>query len=360
MEINPFSATLPNLEKISHPDVFFQSVKEQYSPQVRQDFFVAKEVPALYIQQIERPTHTCLGIIATVPIQAYQQGQIKGHEETLERKGQIQVRLLRERQAMVKPVLLTYNNITAIQTWMEEQIAAADPVQTVFFEQDQAYYRLWEVQSSAKIREIQALFSQEVGRAYIADGHHRMLSTTDVSLQLDAVLCSFFPENQVLIRDFNRQVFLPEDFDQEIFLEQLKSVAKVEALPGGQKPGAKHTLSLFLADQWYAIQWKMELLSGLNGDLPLLDADILNEVVLQPLLKVEDLRKTDRIKYIDGQSEIPALERMLRASSNSLLFCLFPIDWTEMVQWANEDQTLPPKSTWFEPRMKNGLVVKDL
>lgn len=360
MEINPFSATLPNLEKISHPDEFFESVKELYSPQVRRDFFEEQKAPALYIQQIERPTNTYLGIIASVPIRAYQAGQIKGHEETLEQKGQIQVKLLGERQAMVKPVLLTYNNITAINTWMQEQIADADPIQTVFFEQDQAYYRLWELRSSDKIREVQALFSQEVERAYIADGHHRMLSSTDPSLQLDAVLCSFFPADQVLIRDFNRQVFLEENFDDQAFLQQLRSVAQVELLSKGQKPEAKHTLSLFLAGQWYSIRWKMELLTRRSGDLPLLDADILNEAVLQPLLKVADLRKTDRLRYIDGQSEVPELEQILRASSNSLLFCLFPIDWAEMVQWADRDQTLPPKSTWFEPRMKNGLVVKDL
>lgn len=360
MEINPFSATLPNLKKITHPDAFFQSVKEQYSPQVRQDFFEEKEAPALYIQLIERPTHSYLGIIATVPIRAYREGQIKGHEETLERKGQIQVRLLGERQAMVKPVLLTYNNVTAIESWMKQQIAEANPIQTVFFEQDQAYYRLWEIRSSTKISEVQALFNQEVERAYIADGHHRMLSTADASLQLETVLCSFFPEDQVLIRDFNRQVFLEEDFDEQAFLQQLQALAKVEQLPVGQKPETKHTLSLLLAGQWYTVQWKTELLTGRGGDLPLLDADILNEVVLQPLLKVQDLRKTDRIKYIDGQSEVSDLEQVLRASSNSLLFCLFPINWSEMVQWADQDKTLPPKSTWFEPRMKNGLVVKDL
>lgn len=360
MEINPFPATLPNLKKISDPDAFFQSVKEQYSPQLRKDFFEAKEAPALYIQQIEGPTHTYLGIIATVPIQTYREGLIKGHEETLERKGQIQVKLLGERQAMVKPVLLTYNSATAIQTWMEEQITAADPIQTVFFEQDQAHYRLWEVQSSDTIRAVQALFRQEVQRAYIADGHHRMLSTTDPGLQLNAVLCSFFPADQVLIRDFNRQVFVEEDFDVQTFLQQLQTVAQVLPLPVGQKPAAKHTLSLFLAGQWYTMQWRMEVLTKRSGGLPLLDADLLNEEVLQPLLKVEDLRKTNRIKYIDGQSGVRELEQILRAHSDSLLFCLYPIDWYEMVQWADRGQTLPPKSTWFEPRMKNGLVLQDL
>ncbi|MBX2871795.1 MAG: DUF1015 family protein [Saprospiraceae bacterium] len=360
MEINPFSATLPNLKKISHPDTFFQSVKEKYSPQVRQDFFKSVETPALYIQQIERSAHTYQGIITTVPIQAYMTGQIKGHEETLERKGQIQVKLLRERQAMVKPVLLTYNNVAAIKNWMEDQIAKSDPIQTVFFEEDQANYRLWEVQAPESIKKVQALFKQEVDRAYIADGHHRMLSTTDQQLGLDAVLCSFFPKDQVLIRDFNRQVFFDNGFDTLDFLDQLKKLTELEPMQEGGKPQTKHTLSLYMAGQWYAIRWKRKLLERHKSGLPLLDADILNESVLQPLLQVQDLRKTDRIKYVDGQSEVPELERLLRDTPNSLLFCLFPIDWTEMVQWADQGQTLPPKSTWFEPRMKNGLVVKDL
>lgn len=360
MEINPFSATLPNLQKISHPDHFFQSVKEKYSPAVRRNFFRSSPAPAFYIQQIERPDHTYLGIIATVPIDAYREGEIKGHEETLERKGQIQVRLLGERQAMVKPVLLTYKNVAAIETWMKIQIANSVPIQTVFFEQDQAYYRLWEVTSPASIAEVQKLFRKEVDQAYIADGHHRMLSTTDQSLQLEAVLCSFFPQDQVLIRDFNRQIFFEEDFNTQEFLHKLRTIAQINPLDFGRKPEGKHNLTLFLAGQWYTLRWKEELLASMDNSLPLLDADILNERVIQPLLKVEDLRKTDRIKYIDGQSEVPALEEALNDAPNSLLFCLFPINWYEMVQWANQGQTLPPKSTWFEPRMKNGLVVKDL
>ncbi len=360
MEINPFSATLPNLKKISHPDLFFQSVKEKYSPAVRQNFFRSASSPALYIQQIERPAHTYLGIIATVPVDAYRKGEIKGHEETLERKGQIQLKLLAERQAMVKPVLLTYKNVAAIESWMQEQIAESTPIQTVFFEQDQAHYRLWEVRSPASVLEVQELFRREVKRAYIADGHHRMLSTTDQHLQLDAVLCSFFPQDQVLIRDFNRQIFLAEDFNADDFLLQLQTVAYLEPLPVGQKPHSKHNLTLFLQGRWYRMWWKNVQLLDSNRMLPMLDAAILNETVLQPLLRVEDLRKTDRIRYIDGQSEIQALEELLQKTPNSLLFCLFPIDWWEMVQWADQDHTLPPKSTWFEPRMKNGLVVKDL
>lgn len=359
MEINPFSATLPNLEKITHPDDFFQSVKEQYSSQVRNGYFYHSGGPAFYIQQIESPSHSYLGIIATVPIQAYRKGLIKGHEETLEHKGRIQVELLRERQAMVKPVLLTYSRVDAIEDWMRQQITELKPIQSVFFEQDQANYRLWEVLDTARLQEIQLLFQQEVHKAYIADGHHRMLCATADDLQLSSVFCSFYPQDQVLIRDFNRQVFVPPDFDAPHFLQKLKSVAHLRPLYHGAKPIAKHQVSLYIKNQWYTLRWRDQIVEQ-NNDLPLLDAAILNQDVLQSLLGVEDLRKTDKVKYIDGQKGISDLEALLQKNENSLLFCLYPVDWSEMVQWADQGRTLPPKSTWFEPRMKNGLVVQDL
>jgi len=359
MEINPFPATLPNLEKITRPDDFFKSVKEQYSSQVRNGYFSVSDSPAFYIQQIEGPQHNYLGIIATVPIQAYRKGLIKGHEETLEHKGRIQVELLRERQAMVKPVLLTYSRVDAIEAWMQHQITQLAPIQNVFFEQDQANYRLWEVKDSAKLQEIQLLFQQEVHKAYIADGHHRMLCATADDLQLASVFCSFYPQDQVLIRDFNRLIFVPPDFDAPHFLQKLKSVAHLRPLPQGAKPNAKHNVSLYIRSQWYALRWRDQVLEQKN-DLPLLDASILNREVLQSLLGVEDLRKTDKVRYMDGQKEITDLEVLLQKNENSLLFCLYPVNWSEMVQWADQGRTLPPKSTWFEPRMKNGLVVQDL
>lgn len=360
MEINPFSATLPKLDTITSPDDFFQSVKEQYLPLSKDGFFYSTHLPSLYVQQITSPKHDYLGIIASVPVEAFRRGQIKGHEETLEHKGRIQVDLLRERQAMVKPVLLTYNKVEAIQNWMLRQIDGVAPLQHVFFEQDQAHYKLWAVQDQLELRTIQSLFREEVARSYIADGHHRMLCATAEDLALRAVLCAFYPEDQVLIRDFNRQVFYPENFEMADFLGQLRQVADLTARERGAKPQRKHELSLYLNQQWYGVRWKASLLQGRESPLPLLDSALLNDLVLKPLLGVDDLRKTDKVKYIDGQSNISQLEQALRQDTNSLLFCLYPVSWSEMVQWADQGRPLPPKSTWFEPRMKNGLVVKEL
>lgn len=360
MEINPFSAILPNLEKITYPDDFFQSAKEKYLSLAQNGFFYPSPSPAVYLQQISSAKHSYLGIIASVPTQAYHEGYIKGHEETLEEKGRIQLALLQDRQAMVKPVLLTYHKVAAIQQWVQDQITFLTPLQAIFFEQDQAYYKLWEVRDGEAIRTIQHLFREEVNCTYIADGHHRMLCATAEDLQVRSVLCSFYPRDQVLIRDFNRQLFFSEDFDTTQFLQCLRKVADLTLLTSGRKPGSKNELSLYLNQQWYSLRWKDQIMQKRADNLPLLDASILNEVVLRPLLGVDDLRKSDKVQYIGGQNDIHQLEALIKEKPNSLLFCLFPVDWSEMVQWANRGHVLPPKSTWFEPRMKNGLVVQEL
>ena len=359
MEINAFSAILPNMEQIPHPNAFFQTVKEQYPQHLKEGFFLPARSPALYIQRIKTNTNTYTGFIASVSLKAYLSGEIKGHEETLARKSRIQAKLLEERQAIIKPVLVTYPNVSTIDTLVQTQWQAKAPIQEIYFEEDETQYQLWEVTDVEILQAFKALFEQYVPSVYIADGHHRILSASSPGLGLEYVACAFYPYSEVMIRDFNRLVTSPQ-LSNDRMLKTLESVGTVQPLISGRKPKQKHELTFFFEQQWYSLKWKG--LSDLMKDasLPLLDTQLLDQYILRDLLGIVDVRIANNITYIDGLESIAAIEDQTRNGMNNIAFCLYPVDREEMATWADAGKTLPPKSTWFEPRMKNGIVVQGI
>ncbi len=359
MDINAFSAILPNIEQIPHPNAFFQTVKEQYPQHLKEGFFLPARSPALYIQRIKTNANTYTGFLASVPLKAYLAGEIKGHEDTLTRKARIQAELLAERQAIIKPVLVTYPNVSTIDTLVQTQWQAKAPIQEIYFKEDGTQYQLWEVTDVEVIQAFEALFEQYVPSVYIADGHHRILSASSPGLGLERVVCAFYPYSEVMIRDFNRLLTSPQLADDQI-LKALQRVATVQPLVSGRKPKQKHELTFFFQQQWYSLKWK-----GLNTlleskTLPLLDTQLLDKYILQDLLGIEDVRRASNITYIDGLQPTEEIEVQARSQLNSIAFCLYPVDREEMATWADAGKTLPPKSTWFEPRMKNGVIVQGI
>lgn len=360
MEINAFSAILPNLEQIPQPDAFFKTVKEQYPQHLQEGFFLPARSPSFYIQRIKTSTNTYTGFIAAVSLQAYLKGEIKGHEETLTRKAQIQTELLEERQALIKPVLVTYPNVSTIDTLVQTQWQAKAPIQEVYFEADETQYQLWEINDGEILAAFKTLFEQHVQSVYIADGHHRILSASTPGLGLEQVVCAFYPYSEVMIRDFNRLVTSSHPLSDHL-LKALKNIGTLQLLAAGRKPKQKHELTFYYQQQWYSLKWKdvPELIK--KTALPLLDTQLLDEYVLRDLLGIKDVRTARNVTYIDGLESIAAIEKQTESQlHNGIAFCLYPVDREEMALWADAGKTLPPKSTWFEPRMKNGIVVQGI
>lgn len=360
MDINAFSAILPNIEQIPQPDAFFQTVKEQYPQHLQEGFFLPARSPSFFIQRIKTRTNTYTGFIAAVSLQAYLNGEIKGHEETLTRKAQIQTELLKERQALIKPVLVTYPNVSAIDTLVQTQWQAKAPIQEVYFEADETQYQLWEINDDQILAAFKTLFEEQVQSVYIADGHHRILSASSSGLGLEQVVCAFYPYSEVMIRDFNRLLTSALPLN-DYLLKALKKMASIQLLPAGRKPKQKHELTFYYQQQWYSLKWKNLQQLMKNWTLPLLDTQLLDEYILRELLGIKDVRTARNITYIDGLQSIADIEKQVKSQvHSSIVFCLYPVDREEMALWADAGKTLPPKSTWFEPRMKNGIVVQEI
>jgi len=366
MHIRPFRATCPKLEFINSTDSFFNSVKEEYLTYQQSGLFSRREAAAIFVYQIRSRQRQYTGIIACADIEDYLYGRILKHEHTLADQEQKQLQLLMHWQAAVKPVLVTYAAVPAIDDWVEEQIAGREPFLQVYFEQEQQVHALWEVAQAERIQDIRALFADRIRHAYIADGHHRTTSTALLYERTNApgqrnpytnLLCAFFPATDLDIHDFNRIVEGSADLSPSLFMARLAQLFHIEILKGPRRPGNKFEVLMFVNQEWYYLRWKPEVLAAYGHEPVVLDSHLLNELVLRDILGIEDVRTDRRVEYVEGPLGLEAVWRRAAEQDFRVGFCLFPVALTEMIALADQDRMLPPKSTWFEPRMKNGLIV---
>lgn len=362
MHISPFQALYPDPLKLTEKTDLFDTAKERYNDFEQAGLFLPTAQPGFFLYRILTPKRHYLGLLACTDINDYLCGDIKKHENTMPEEEQKQMLLTLERRAAVKPVLLVYPDAPQIDTWIAQYIQEKDYFLEIHFQNDRQTHQLWAVQEEASIQQLQQLFTKNVPHAYIADGHHRMAAmgllaqTTDEPTreQYRYVYCAFFPSIELDILAFNRMVEVPAGFD----LTQLSDLFDIQPLPVPAAPTRPHDMTLCTSQGWYKLQWKEQFLQRFDNELVVLDTMLLNEKVLQPLLGVEDIRHDRRVEYLDATKSLEIIDRKIQENPNKIAFCLYPVVFDDLMTLVEADQVLPPKSTWFEPRMKNGLLVK--
>ena len=368
MRIKPFQAVYPNFDYITSADSFFDTVKVQYPEYKKSGFFNKTAQEAIYIYQIKTDKRVYTGLVACSDIQDFNEGNIKKHENTLSQKEQQQMHLMLSRNATVKPVLLTYPNVDKIKNLIHQTIKKNKPFYTTIMELKQQQHTFWEVSDGALIQKFQKLFEKHVPRAYIADGHHRTSTTALMSERMknnsdgknyDLLLSAFFAVDELEIYDYNRVVDGLNECSMTTFMAKISQVFNVEILAEARKPNKKYEVVMFLNREWFVLTWKQEVLDEYEKESVLLDASLLNEKVMKGILGIEDVRTDTRIKYIEGPKGLEALKERSIRNDSRVAFALYPVELTDLLQIADEGKTMPPKSTWFEPRMKNGLVVHE-
>ncbi len=363
MHIRPFRGVFPREHAVKLEDSFFLSVKEQYAEFAKAGMFEQASNEAFYIYQIRTKARNYTGLVACAKVEDYFDGNILKHEKTLEAKEKVQLALLLRRQACVKPVLLTYPTVDAIQQWMEAFMAAEQPFYEHDFEGGQETHHLWEVSNWSDIKALSVLFEDQVPKTYIADGHHRLSTVAHMYEKqgghtFEQLLCAFFPSSELVILDFNRVVEVPDHISSTLLMARLSEVFDIKPLKRATRPRRKHDIVMQLKKEWYCLTWKSTTLDRYADEKVLLDAALLNKIVLNEILEIEDVRTDQRISYVEGPKGLRGLQKATKNCKRGVGFCLYPISFEEMALLADQDKMLPPKSTWFEPRMKNGLVVQ--
>lgn len=362
MQISPFKASFPAWEKLTSTQDYFSSVKEKYADLSGKGLFRRSDQPACYIYQIRTPSRYHTALIACTDIRDYLQGDIRKHEHTLAPKERKQVDLLQQRSAAVKPVTLAYPDVEPINLILREYSTRIEPDFSI--RDGEQTHLIWAVEEKIGIQKLQSLFREKVPCAYIADGHHRSAATARRFLdsgedeRFGQLLCAFFPASELEIHDFNRVVKHLGDQSHASFIARLSEVLHIRPLGQARKPRKKFYMLLYLGQEWFELAWKEEVLRAYLHQKVVLDAQLLNRYVLKDILGIENVRHDPRLSYIEGPSGLDALRQKVdKDPARRVAFGLYPVQLEEMFTVADSREELPPKSTWFEPRMKNGLIV---
>lgn len=369
MKLIPFKAIYPNLDLIASSDSFFGTVKHQFVEYKKSGFFKKSDAESIFVYKLQTRFSEHHGIVACTDIADILNGKVLKHENTLAPKEQQMMNLVLQNHAMVKPVLLAHDHVDELESLLKKIIKNKRVFFEVRFNETGEKHSIWELKDGPEAREITRLFKKKVKRGYIADGHHRVktaliLHETDnknemMDTRIKSVLSLYFSWNNLKIFDYNRCVEIFQTVSPLQFLVELSHVCKVKKIKAGRKPKSKHEMTMLIYGEWYRLKWKKKILKRHSDHPVLFDTFLLNEYVLKNIVGIEDVRDDFRVKYSDGVTGITGLQEMVSKSENRVGFCMYPISSADLKEIADLGLTLPPKSTWFEPRVKNGLLVKE-
>ena len=321
--------------------------------------------PSFYIYQISMYQHTQTGIIAAVSVQEYNEGLIKRHEFTRPEKENNRTRHFEITNANTGPVLLTFRNNGEFQDQISD-ITNLGPDIT-FQADDGTNHSLWKIASSTTRESLNRYFAT-IPALYIADGHHRAASASRVQKirqdnnpqhqgneSYNYFLSVIFPHDEMQIQGYNRLVKDLAGLSDDRFLELIKTNFIIKELPNLQTPDQRHTFSMYLNGNWYRLNAKNKIIS--DDPVAGLDASILQNHLLNPILEIDNPRTNNRIDFVGGIRGLEELERRCSLDAK-VAFALHPVSIDELLIVADADKVMPPKSTWFEPKLRSGLVVR--
>ncbi len=367
-KIRPFKASFPELENIPDTNGFFSEAKHLYPEYSARGIFKSDKEESLYIYEQESALGAQTGLIALTDIQDYIDGQIVKHELTLEHKEQIMLNLLDERHAMIKPTLLTYPSIPKISNLLNKLKQKNLPTTSIHFQG--AMHRFWKISKPKQIEKLVALFKSELPLTYIGDGHHRAATTAIRYKELkksnpnhtgneyyNCLFSVFFADDQLKIFEFNRVVTTLNRFPPKAFKAELRKDFIISKCYAAAIPRSKFEIGMYLSNKWYSLTPKPHLLEKGSLLSDKLAVSIWNREVLNKVLDIKDPRTDSRIQYIEGPKGVDALMKKTGKNSFSVGFTFFPVELEKLMEIADAGETMPPKSTWFTPRMHNGLIV---
>ena len=357
-------------------DKRFKGVAHKYQDFKNDGVFVADENPSFFLYEIQTKNQSFIGIVAGTSIDDYKNNIIKKHEDTLQYRVEYFKDYLHQTGFNTEPVLITYPDNLELNDWITNK-KKEQPIYH-FSTTNKEKHTLWKIASNSEIDWLQNKF-ETIPELYIADGHHRSASAELLfdenkalgNQNLNYFMSFLIAESNVKIYEFNRIIRDLNGFSKENFLEKLAAhfIIKIK-YQELWKPESKFEFGMYLDGDFYALFYKqsnlavtssaVEMLQNKNNILENLDAQILYNKVLQPLLGIEDLRNDERIEYIPGKQSILTIKELVDEGEFEVGFMLFPSDISEIKALADNNLIMPPKSTYIEPKFRSGLVVYEL
>lgn len=345
-------------------DKRFKGVAHKYQDFKNEGIFVQDEKASFFLYEIQTKTQSFTGIVAGTSIEDYKNNVIKKHEDTLQYRVELFKDYLHQTAFNTEPVLITYPDNAAVDTWILEK-KKEQPIYN-FSTTNKEKHTLWKVDTDTEINWLQNTFTA-IPELYIADGHHRSASAELLYEQdkhlgnenLNYFMSFLIAESNVKIYEYNRIIRDLNGFTKDDFILKLSEHFIIKSKEQELwKPQSKFEFGMYLDGSFYALFYKRETQNP--SILANLDAQILYDTVLLPLLGIEDLRNDERIEYIPGKQSILTLKELVDEGEFEVGFMLYPSDISEIKALADNQLIMPPKSTYIEPKFRSGLMVYEL
>lgn len=325
--------------------------------------YVKQDTPKYYLYQEIMDGRSQTGIVATVSVADYENNIIKKHENTLAAKEADRIRHIETTKMQTGPIFLAFRDDDTLNDLIGR--VSASEAYYDFVSEDDVIHKVWIIDDASDISVISEAFAK-MNAIYIADGHHRCASACKVGAKLheegkekesDFFLSVLFPESQLKIMDYNRVIKDLNGYSVVELLEELENYYDIEAESDAVKPAKKGECGMYLDNQWYRITLKDEWF--VDDPVDGLDVSLLQKYVIDGIFDIADPKTDKRIDFVGGIRGLKELER--RCSEDcKIAFSMYPTDISELFAVADAGRLMPPKSTWFEPKLRSGLFLHDI
>ena len=354
-----------------HSEIVYNTAKENLNKLINDKQFVQDEKPCYYVYAQTMFGKTQYGIVGGAAVEDYVNGIIKKHELTRPDKEEDRMNHVRVTNVNAEPVFFAYQD----NAKLDEIVSATvkNDAEYDFTSEDGVGHHFWVIDNEQTVANIEKIFAEEVPYTYVADGHHRTAAAGLVGKErkennpnhtgneeYNFFMAVHFPESQLTIIDYNRAVKDLNGLSKDEFIVKLEENFAVKEMGADEyKPNELHNFSMYIDGKWYSLTANA---NTYNDDDPIdvLDVTILTKTILDPLLDIKDLRRSTRIDFIGGIRGLGELKRRVDNGEMEVAFALYPVSMKQLMDIADNDKIMPPKTTWFEPKLRSGLVIHSL
>ncbi len=362
---------LPENTDVHSQEVYDKAV-ENFRKFQKEGWLQQDEKPKYYIYAQTMNGKTQYGLVGAASVDDYLNGVIKKHELTRPDKEKDRMVHVKVNDANMEPVFFTYPSVDEIDSIIKNILESKDP-EYDYTADDGFGHHFWVIEDDETIQKLEQLFKTKVPYTYVADGHHRTAAAALVGKEkrennpnhtgdesYNYFLAVHFPDNQLQIIDYNRVIKDLNGMTPEDLLERLQKDFNVQEIGSDiYKPGRLHEFSMYLDGKWYRLEAKEHTYDD-NDPIGVLDVTILSKHVLEKHLDIQDLRRSKRIEFVGGIRGLGELKRRVDSGEMAVAFALYPVSMKQLIDIADSGEIMPPKTTWFEPKLRSGLVIHKL
>ncbi len=346
----------------THSPEVYEKAAENLRAFIQRGILFRESKACYYIYRLIMNGRSQTGLVCGSSVDDYESDIIKKHEFTRPEKELDRINHIKSTGAQSGNVFLAYRNVDELDTLFAGWQSKHDPVYD-FSAEDGIRHSIWIINEDSVIEQITGLFREKVPHTYIADGHHRAASAAKVRKELgsdrspesDYFLTTLFPADQLRILDYNRVIKDLNGMDTGSLMAGLESDFIIEPSDTPVAPASLHHFGMYLQGKWYKLEAKEG--SYTNDPIGVLDVSILSEKVLDKLFGIKDQRTDKRIDFVGGIRGLEELEKRVNSGEMAVAFSLYPVSIQQLFDIADSGNVMPPKSTWFEPKLRDGLLT---